>query len=96
YPVLADDGMMAQRRPWNPYPKLRSAKDTSLPADAPRRVFRLTLDGDMGEYVWSINNQPLSPRDNLHIREGEVVRFIMINRTMMHHPMHLHGHFFRL
>ncbi|MBU2537321.1 MAG: multicopper oxidase domain-containing protein, partial [Proteobacteria bacterium] len=26
----------------------------------------------------------------------EVVRFIMINRTMMHHPMHLHGHFFRV
>ena len=28
--------------------------------------------------------------------QGEVVRFIMINRTMMHHPMHLHGHFFRV
>ena len=96
YPRLADDGMMAEERPWNPYKMLRSVNDTSLPTKAPRRVFRLTLDGDMNRFVWSINNQPLSPRDNLHIREGEVVRFIMINRTMMHHPMHLHGHFFRI
>lgn len=96
YSRLADDGMMSEERPWNPYKKLRAVKDTSLPADAPRRVFRLTLDGSMADYVWSINNQPLSPNDNFHIKEGEVVRFIMINRTMMHHPMHLHGHFFRM
>lgn len=96
YPRLADDGMRSMERPWNPYQKLRAVKDTSLPADAPRRVFRLTLDGSMADYVWSLNNQPLSPNDNLHIKEGEVVRFIMINRTMMHHPMHLHGHFFRM
>ncbi|GAA5483952.1 multicopper oxidase domain-containing protein [Haloferula sargassicola] len=96
YPRLADDGMMSMERPWNPYPMLRAVKDTRLAANAPRRIFRLTLDGDMGEYVWSINNQPLSPNDNLHIRKGEVVRFVMINRTMMHHPMHLHGHFFRV
>lgn len=93
---LADDGMMSMERPWNPYKMLRSNRDTSPPADAPRRDFRLTLDGDMKEYVWSLNNRVLSPDDNLHIREGEVVRFIMINRTMMHHPMHLHGHFFRV
>ena len=53
YHRLADDGMMSIQRPWNPYPVLRSVKDTRLPANAPRRVFRLTLDGDMGEYVWS-------------------------------------------
>lgn len=43
-----------------------------------------------------INDKPLSAEDTIHIRKGEVVRFIMINRTMMHHPMHLHGHFFRV
>ena len=96
FPRLADDGMMSKERPWNPYKKLRAVKDTSPPADAPRRVFRLTLDGDMSRYVWAINGTPLNPNDNLHIKEGEVVRFIMINRTMMHHPMHLHGHFFRV
>ena len=32
----------------------------------------------------------------IRIRHGENVRFIIINKTMMHHPMHLHGHFFRV
>ncbi|MEO5915395.1 MAG: multicopper oxidase domain-containing protein [Luteolibacter sp.] len=95
-PLLATDGMMSTERPFAPYKKLRATRDTSYPASAPRREFRLTLDGDMTRYVWMINNKPIQPGDDLHIREGEVVRFIMINRTMMHHPMHLHGHFFRV
>ena len=93
--MLMSDGMSPER-PFSPYKKLRSTKRTALPDNAPRRVFRLTLDGEMGRYVWMINNRPLSPADDLFIKEGEVVQFIMINRTMMHHPMHLHGHFFRV
>ena len=93
--MLMSDGM-PPARPFSPYKKLRALKNTSLPDNAPRRVFRLTLDGEMGRYVWSLNNRPLSPSNDLHIKEGEVVQFIMINRTMMHHPMHLHGHFFRV
>ncbi len=95
-PLLVSDGVMSTERPFAPYKKLRSTRDTSYPASAPRRGFRLTLDGDMNRYVWMINNRPIQPGDALRIREGEIVRFIMINRTMMHHPMHLHGHFFRV
>lgn len=95
HPLLATDGM-SPLRPFAPYQKLQSLNRTAFPASAPRREFRLTLDGDMHRYVWTLNNRPLAPEDDLHIREGEVVRFIMINRTMMHHPMHLHGHFFRV
>ena len=94
--LLATDGMMSKERPFAPYPQLRSVKKTAYPANAPRREFRLTLDEDMKRYVWMINNKPIQPGDEIRIREGEVVRFIMINRTMMHHPMHLHGHFFRV
>ena len=50
----------------------------------------------MERYVWFFNNKPPSESDSILIHKGEVVRFIMINRTMMHHPMHLHGHFFRV
>ena len=96
YTRLATDSMMSNERPFAPYAKLRAVKDTSFPKSAPRREFRLTLDGDMNRYVWMINNKPVEPDNDLLIREGEVVRFIMINRTMMHHPMHLHGHFFRV
>ena len=83
-------------RPWPPYAKLKATKSTKLPPAASIRNIRLTLDGDMERYVWLINNKILSETDSIHIRQGEVVRFIMINRTMMHHPMHLHGHFFRV
>jgi hypothetical protein len=92
---LAADGM-DPRRPWTPYGKLRSPKSTTFAAGKPVRIIRLTLDGDMTRYTWLLNNKPLSESDSIRIREGEVVRFIMINRTMMHHPMHLHGHFFRV
>lgn len=92
---LAVDGM-DPRRPWPPYAKLRAIKPTAFSEDKPVREIRLTLDGDMERYVWFLNNKPLSESDSILIREGEVARFIMINRTMMHHPMHLHGHFFRV
>ena len=92
---LAVDGMNPAR-PWPPYDKLRSVKPTSFDKDRPVREIRLTLDGDMERYVWFLNNKPLSESDSILIHEEEVTRFIMINRTMMHHPMHLHGHFFRV
>jgi len=92
---LAVDGT-DPRRPWPPYAKLRAVKSTALTEGKPVRNIRLTLDGDMERYVWFLNNKPLSESDSIRIREGEIARFIMINRTMMHHPMHLHGHFFRV
>jgi len=57
-------------------------------------LFNLT--GNMNRYVWSINGVPLSETDKIKIKQGEVVRITLNNLTMMHHPMHLHGHFFRV
>lgn len=92
---LAADGMSPER-PGPPYDKLRALKSTSFNPNKPLREIRLTLDGDMERYVWFLNNKPLSESDHIEIKRDEIVRFIMINRTMMHHPMHLHGHFFRV
>lgn len=89
------DGMDAAR-PWPIYDRLRALKRTAFDQDKPVRDIRLTLDGDMERYVWYLNNKALHESDQIHIRSGEIVRFIMVNRTMMHHPMHLHGHFFRV
>jgi len=91
---LAREG--SPERPGTPYPQLKAVQVTTLPNDAPVRKIRLTLDGDMKRYTWFINNKAISENDRIRIKAGEVVRFIMINRTMMHHPMHLHGHFFRV
>ncbi|WP_197281946.1 multicopper oxidase domain-containing protein [Dethiosulfatarculus sandiegensis] len=93
-PRRAMDG--GPSRPWPPYTRLRSVGKTSFDHKRPVREIRLTLDGDMERYVWLLNNRALSEDDDILIKKGEVVRFIMINRTMMHHPMHLHGHFFRV
>lgn len=94
-PELAME-VMDPRRPWPPYAQLRAPRSTAFPAEKPVREIRLTLDGDMERYVWQMNSAVLDPDDVLSIRPGEITRFIMINRTMMHHPMHLHGHFFRV
>jgi hypothetical protein len=91
---LAPEG--GKERPWAPYDRLRSVAPTTFAERRPVRDIRLTLDGDMERYVWLLNNRALSETDHILIHRGEIVRFIMINRTMMHHPMHLHGHFFRV
>ncbi|MBT3366842.1 MAG: multicopper oxidase domain-containing protein, partial [Nitrospina sp.] len=91
------DSMTADNeRPLSPYKKLRSVGNSSLPKKNPTREVVLTLTGDMERYIWSINGEILSADNMIRIRHGENVRFVLINKTMMHHPMHLHGHFFRV
>lgn len=89
--MSADDG-----RPPPPYRMLRSTTATPLPDAAPRRELTLRLTGNMERYLWSINGLTINQESTIPVREGEVLRFILINDTMMHHPMHLHGHFFRV
>jgi len=83
-------------RPMSPYKKLRSVGKSTLPKKNPMREVVLTLTGDMERYIWSMNDEILSASNMIKIRHGENVRFVIINKTMMHHPMHLHGHFFRV
>ncbi len=78
-----------------PYSQFKSLEKSSLPKGELREV-ELRLTGDMESYNWSFNNTPLSAADKIKISRGEVVRFNFVNETMMHHPIHLHGHFFRV
>ncbi len=78
------------------YDFLRSVENTTYPEDAPIREILLNLTGNMNRYIWSMNGVPLAETDKIKINEGEVTRIVMNNLTMMHHPMHLHGHFFRV
>ena len=77
------------------YGMLRSPVKTTLP-DSPVKVLHFNLTGNMNRYVWTINNKAVSETDRILIRKGENVRIILYNGTMMRHPMHLHGHFFRV
>jgi FtsP/CotA-like multicopper oxidase with cupredoxin domain len=64
-------------------------------ADRPR-FYEQFLSGGMHSPFWSINNQLYPDTDPLVVRKEERVRLAYLNRSMMPHPMHLHGHFFRL
>ncbi len=77
------------------YSMLKSPTNTKLP-DAPTKVLNFTLTGNMNRYVWSINNKTVSETDKIMIKKDENVRIILYNNSMMRHPMHLHGHFFRI
>ena len=75
---------------------LKALAPTSLPSEAKVHEIKLLLSGDMERYIWHINGKAIYEDRLLMINKGEVVRFIFENETMMHHPMHLHGHFFRV
>jgi len=77
------------------YGMLKAAHPTTLPA-GPTKVLNFELTGNMNRYVWSINNKTVSESDKILIKQGENVRIILYNNTMMRHPMHLHGHYFRV
>lgn len=55
------------------------------------RVFAVALSGDMTPYRWGMaSDAPLV------VRAGERVEIDIANRSMMSHPMHLHGHHFQV
>lgn len=78
------------------YSMLKSPKNTLLPKKSNVRELNFVLTGNMNRYVWSINNKTLSETDKILIKKGENVKITLTNNSMMRHPMHLHGHFFRV
>lgn len=78
------------------YAMLRSTESSALPKDAPVKTLYFTLSGNMNRYVWSLDNKVVSETDRILIRKGEIVRMVVHNNSMMRHPMHLHGHDFRI
>lgn len=83
-------------RPGSPYRLLRAPESTALPAKLPRRKITLHLTGDMNRYIWSFDGKTVAEAPYVMLKRGEVIELELVNDTMMHHPIHLHGHFFRL
>lgn len=78
------------------YDYLKSPEKTSFDESLPVKEVLLNLTGNMNRYIWSMNGVPLNETDKIKISGKEVTRITFNNLTMMHHPMHLHGHFFRV
>ena len=72
------------------YADLRSV---TPPADdrEPSRTIELHLTGHMARFVWSFNGVKASQAPVVPLTYGERVRFVLVNDTMMTHPVHLHG-----
>ena len=57
----------------------------------PEREIELHLTGNMERYMWSFGGVPHRNAEPVPLRFGERVRFVLVNDTMMNHPIHLHG-----
>lgn len=77
------------------YGMLRATEKTTL-KPGPEKVLRFELTGNMNRYVWTLDNKTVGETDKILIKKGENVKIIMYNNSMMRHPMHLHGHDFRV
>jgi FtsP/CotA-like multicopper oxidase with cupredoxin domain len=63
---------------------------------APDATHRVILAGAMAPYAWSLNGEYWPNVNPLMIAKGQRVAIEMVNRSMMAHPMHLHGHAFQV
>lgn len=77
------------------YGMLKATGKTTLPGTQWKEL-RFELTGNMNRYTWSLDNKVVSESDRILIKKGENVRIILYNNSMMRHPMHLHGHDFRI
>ena len=57
----------------------------------PSRTVELHLTGHMERFVWSFDGVKFSDAEPIRLTYGERMRVVMVNDTMMSHPMHLHG-----
>ena len=58
---------------------------------APGRAIELHLTGHMERYIWSFDGQKFSEAPPLQFALGERLRIVLVNDSMMTHPIHLHG-----
>jgi CopA family copper-resistance protein len=57
----------------------------------PSRTIELHLTGHMGRFAWSFDGIKFSAAEPLRLTYGERIRIVLVNDSMMTHPIHLHG-----
>ena len=72
------------------YADLRSLAPTADPRE-PEREIQLHLTGNMSRYMWSINGIRFTDAEPLSLKLNQRVRIVLVNDSMMNHPIHLHG-----
>jgi FtsP/CotA-like multicopper oxidase with cupredoxin domain len=74
----------------------RLAAAEPLPARPADLVRTIDLDGGMKPYAWSMNGGYWPRTEPLMLSKGQRVEIELVNRSMMAHPIHLHGHSFQV
>ena len=72
------------------YAAMRSAFDDPDGRE-PAREIELHLTGHMEKFAWSFDGEKFMDAGPLRLRYGERMRIVLVNDTMMTHPIHLHG-----
>ena len=72
------------------YSDLRSL-DGPIDSRSPGRDIVLHLTGHMARFIWSFDGRKFSEAEPLRFNYGERLRLVLINDSMMNHPIHLHG-----
>jgi FtsP/CotA-like multicopper oxidase with cupredoxin domain len=67
-----------------------------LPPRSADTVQTIVLGGGMKPYAWSMNGEYWPQVSPLMLTKGQRVEIDLLNRTMMAHPIHLHGHVFQV
>lgn len=57
----------------------------------PSRTVELHLTGHMERFSWSFDGLRFNDAEPLRLKYGERMRIVLVNDTMMSHPIHLHG-----
>ncbi len=57
----------------------------------PSRTIELHLTGHMERFAWSFDGIKFADAEPLRLKYGERLRIVLVNDTMMSHPIHLHG-----
>ncbi len=57
----------------------------------PGREIELHLTGHMEKFAWNFDGVPFAGAEPLRLNYGERMRIVLVNDTMMTHPIHLHG-----
>jgi len=85
----AGEGFPAGRRVLA-YADLRALKPGGDPRP-PAHEITLHLTGNMERFIWGFDGKKFSEAGPIELKRGDRVRFVLINDTMMEHPIHLHG-----
>jgi CopA family copper-resistance protein len=91
----AGDGLDGNGRRTLTYAQLRSLRPNT-PGGPPTRAIEFHLTGNMQRWIWGFNGKKFSEAGPIAVKLGERIRFVLINDTMMEHPIHLHGFLFEV